>query len=221
MSFSGLQKEFWNERYSTEEFAYGEDANVFVKECFQSFVPHGNKLEVVELASGEGRNVVFVAQQGHSVTGVDFSEAGLTKTNKLAAKTGTSDLVKTEQADVLAWFPLSGPESIDVVIGAYCHITADENKQLAFQDKIKAMLKPGGLLVIEAFSPNQITKGYRETSGGPKDIDMTYTLERLRKSFSGSEGVELVGEELEYELAEGPKHAGLGAVVRFAWRKNK
>lgn len=85
----------WNERYSNSEFVYGTEANDFLKEQFQQ-IPAGGR--VLCLAEGEGRNAVFLAEQGYQVTAIDLSDVGLNKALKLAGKKGVD--IQTQVADL-------------------------------------------------------------------------------------------------------------------------
>ncbi|GFR46600.1 hypothetical protein Agub_g8203, partial [Astrephomene gubernaculifera] len=214
-----MEATFWDQRYGEDDFVYGREPNVHVRQAAERYL-NASPCHVVELACGEGRNVAYLAAAGHTVTAVDFSQAGLDKTLRLTAAVGGPDAaarVTPVRADILGWRPAGGPGSVDVVVLSFCHVPAAE--RAGFMAGVVDMLRPGGLLVQEVFHPDQIHKGYRATSGGPHQPDMMVTLQELRSQLSAAGGTELEGQELEYVLQEGRLHAGLGAVTRYVWRK--
>ncbi|KAG2453077.1 hypothetical protein HYH02_002409 [Chlamydomonas schloesseri] len=204
----------WDKKYSEEEFVYGQAAERYLNQ-----VPGGAL--VVELASGEGRNVAYLAAAGHRVIAVDFSQAGLDKTMALVAGRGGGSAtarVTPVLADMTAWAPPGGPGSVDAVVLSFCHMRAADRPRV--MAAVVEWLKPGGLLIQEVFHPSQVHKGYRETSGGPHDPTMMVELQELRSQLGDKGGEELEGEELEYVLEEGKLHNGMGAVTRYVWRKD-
>ncbi|GIL69863.1 hypothetical protein Vretimale_10103 [Volvox reticuliferus] len=214
-----MEPGFWDNRYNEEEYVYGREPNVHVRQAAERYL-NASPCHVVELACGEGRNVAYLVAAGHRVTAVDFSQAGLDKTLRLAAaRAGSSAAARVTlvKANILTWRPPGGPGSIDCVVLSFCHVPSADRP--AFMARIVEMLRPGGLLIIEVFHPNQIHKGYRQKSGGPHDPDMMVTLKELRNHLGHYSGTELLGQELEYVLEEGKLHDGLGAVTRYLWRK--
>ena len=167
--------------------------------------------QVLVPGDGEGRNGVWLAQQGFSVTSVDCSSVGQDKTRALAAERGVQ--VVTVLADLAEWAPQ--PDSVDAVAVAYLHLPSSLRPKV-MADLARA-LRPGGVLILEAFHPNQLGL----TSGGPKDVDMLYTLEGLRSDLlsAGLQGTELVAWEGPVMLDEGPFHQGPAQVTRWVWRR--
>lgn len=195
---------FWDQQFSAPGFKYGAEPNAFlVSQAHRFAVPS----DVLVPGDGEGRNSVWLAGQGHRVTAMDGSAVGLAKAQALAAERGVS--LQTVQDDLAAWTP--APASADAVVLTFVHlppaIRAGAHRRLA------AALRPGGVLLLEAFHPCQLPLA----SGGPKDEDMLYTLDRLRVDFSGLE--ELLGEETETVLDEGPGHRGRAHVTRWIGRQ--
>jgi SAM-dependent methyltransferase len=193
----------WNERYSTEEFVYGMDPNDFLRGSV-NFLPPGN---ILCLAEGEGRNSVFLAGLGYQVTAVDSSEVGLAKALKLATSRGVS--INTKVAD-LADYRLAA-QAWEGVVSIFCHVPGRIRR--ALHQDIVAGLKPGGVLILEAYTPKQLEYG----TGGPPDPALLMTLADLQNELAGLEF--LHGVEVVREVVEGRLHTGLGAVVQVIARK--
>ncbi|KAG2484870.1 hypothetical protein HYH03_016356 [Edaphochlamys debaryana] len=210
-----MEPAVWDGKYAGEDFAYGKEPNEFVRQCVEQYLKE--PCHVVELASGEGRNVAYLAGVGHRVTAVDFSPVGLEKTSALTrALHGEEALKRVEgvQADIMSWRP---HDAVDAVVLSFCHVPARERR--GFVEGLVEMLHPGGLVICEVFHPDQVAKGYRQTSGGPTDPTMMVTLQEMRELLGSSRGTEIRAEEVEYVLKEGKLHDGLGAVTRYLWRK--
>lgn len=195
---------FWDDRFSDEQYVYGIQPNSFVREAADHWLSAAQ--EVLALGAGEGRNAVFLARQGHSVTAVDYSAKGLRKTRRLADDEDVH--VETIQADVRDWAP---DRQWGALVVTFLHLPAPERERL--YRLTQRLLRSGGVLVAEWFRPEQRTEGY--TSGGPPDPDMMVTPEELRDHFPRG-GIELL-EVAEPFLDEG-MHRGPAATVRFVWR---
>ena len=198
----------WDERYKEEQFAYGKEPNLFFKEWLGKYVPGA----ILMPAEGEGRNGVYAAQQGWQVTAFDQSGEGRAKALLLALERGVAidyilgDLEELEFAR----------ERFDAIGLIYAHVDAD--KKAAFHHKLDACLKPGGVVILEAFSKKHVEYNSADPKvGGPKDPDMLYSIEEVVTGFSNYERLLLVEEEIE--LSEGQYHNGKGCVVRFVGRK--
>jgi len=188
----------WNERYSAKEYAYGTEPNTFLEAHFRR-LPTGR---VLSLAEGEGRNAVFLAQQGYAVTAVDGSQVGLTKAQALASAKGVE--VECVCAD-LADYEL-GKGAWDAIVSIFCPLPPAIRQ--ALYRKVMTALKPGGVFLLEAYTPEQINHG----TGGGKSVELMQTAASLRAELPGLDFVHLV--ELEREVIEGTFHTGLGAVVQ-------
>jgi 2-polyprenyl-3-methyl-5-hydroxy-6-metoxy-1,4-benzoquinol methylase len=188
----------WDQRYSTEEYAYGTAPNDFLKEKY-NVIPKG---KVLSLAEGEGRNAVFLAKQGYSVTAVDGSEVGLSKAKKLAEANGVT--IELVQAD-LAGFDI-GENHWDGIVSIFCPLPSALRK--AMHKKVVAGLKPNGVFLSEAYTPNQLKYG----TGGGKSADTMTSKESLILELAGLKFIHLI--ELERDVVEGIYHTGLGAVVQ-------
>jgi SAM-dependent methyltransferase len=199
-----MTNSFWNERYSQRDFVYGESPNVFFAEVLSSLKP-GN---IILPCDGEGRNAVHAARQGWEVKAFDLSEAGKLKASHLALKYGVLIDFQIMNAST-ANYPAA---SADLVALIYTHLPPEVRK--ALHANIAKWLKPGGKVILEVFSPQQLGN----TSGGPKDLSMLYTKEILSEDFK-----ELQIESLDYvyiELSEGKFHEGPADVVRMIATKN-
>jgi 2-polyprenyl-3-methyl-5-hydroxy-6-metoxy-1,4-benzoquinol methylase len=195
-----MSTEFWNSRFSEPGYAYGTEPNVFLASQVARLPRHGRALAV---ADGEGRNGVWLAQQGLDVLSVDASGVGLEKAQRLASERGV--LLRTEQADLTAWNWPTG--EFDVVAAVFVHFppAVRANMHAAMYEA----LKPGGILILEAFTPMQLEL----KTGGPQAAEMLYTAQMLRGDLP--HGRMLVLEEMLTELAEGLYHRGRAAVVRM------
>ncbi len=193
----------WDERYSAEEYIYGTEPNDFLAEA-AGRLPVGATLC---LADGEGRNGVYLAGLGHRVTAVDSSSVGLEKARKLAATRGVE--LTTVHAD-LADFAIE-PGGWDVVVSIFAHVPSALRRVL--HRKVVAGLRPGGLFVLEAYTPDQLRFG----TGGPPDVDRLMRLADLKTELDGLTFE--IGHEIERDVIEGRFHGGRGAVVQVLARK--
>lgn len=201
-----MDASFWNERYAAEHYVYGDKPNDYVAEL-AALIPRGGP--VLCLAEGEGRNAVHIASLGHAVTAVDQSEVGLAKARRLAAERGVK--IETVCADLTS-YEIATCVWAGIVL-AFAHLP--ELARRAMHRRAAAGLLPGGVIILEAYTPAQIALA----TGGPKDPALTMTLGELREDFAGLEF--LVARELEREVLEGAFHTGRGAVVQIAARKAK
>lgn len=188
----------WNERYAEPGFAYGTTPNDFLASV-AARLPRGR---VLSLAEGEGRNAVFLAQRGHTVTAVDASSVGLAKAERLAAERGVR--LETVVAD-LAQFSIP-PDTFDAIVAIFCHVPSAVRRTL-FPAAVNG-LRPGGCFVLEAYAPRQLAL----STGGPKQPDLLAGLDELRAELSGLQFLHAV--ELEREVVEGRYHTGRAAVVQ-------
>ena len=193
---------FWDQKYDMPDYKYGKLPNRFLQEQQVRLRPAST---VLLPGDGEGRNSVWLAQQGHSVTAVDSSALGLDKIRRLAAEKGVA--VDAQLADLEQWTP--EPGSFDAVVLTYVHLPASWRAQA--MQRLARGLRSGGWLVLEAFHPLQL--GY--SSGGPKDASMLYTLQTLRGDLAAAGLQEALAWEGEVLLAEGTGHQGPAYVTRY------
>lgn len=194
----------WDERYSGGDFQFGEAPNLFL-------LSQAHRLQrgmrALAVGDGEGRNGVWLAEQGLAATSVDWSGVGLTKARALAQRRGV--MLDTVTADLSRWdWPAA---SFDVIAWIFVHLPP-EDRAIACEGALRA-LAPGGLLLLECFTPAQ--EGRR--SGGPKDPSLLWSRALVERHFAGLEVVELL--EGTVRLDEGPRHQGLAEVVRAVLRR--
>ena len=188
----------WAERYSAEEYAYGTTPNQILEENINC-IPKG---KLLSLAEGEGRNAVFLAKQGYSVTAVDASLVGLNKARKLAEENGV--VIECIHAD-LAEYDL-GENKWDGIVSIFCPLPSSLRKEL--YKKVFTGLKRNGVFLLEAYTPNQLKYG----TGGGNSVDSMQSKESLSLELAGLEFKHLI--ELERDVIEGMYHTGLGSVVQ-------
>ena len=196
-------QEFWNERYNQKEMIYGAEPNEFFRQQLEQLSPGSMLLP----AEGEGRNAVYAAQQGWQVQAFDYSAVGREKALQLAAQ----QQVRIDYQLTDAEHYKSAPAQFDAVALIYAHFPPALRQRLHGQ--VTQWLKPGGVLVLEAFHPRQLAY----TSGGPKAETMLYTAGMLQGDFMQLR-IELLQEQ-EVRLNEGPYHKGAGYVTRLVARR--
>ncbi len=157
---------------------------------------------VLAVADGEGRNGVWLAEQGLEVLSIDASSVAQAKATKLAEQRGVS--LQLECVDLDTWtFPTS---QFDVVAAIFIQFAGPDLRARMFEG-MKRALKPGGLLLLEGYRPRQLE--YR--TGGPSNVENLYTEEMLRGVFGDLQIVELRSYDIEIE--EGAGHKGMSALV--------
>jgi SAM-dependent methyltransferase len=195
----------FDERYGAEAFFYGTEPNSFLVSTVEQMPAGGT---VLTLGEGEGRNAVWLAQQGFQVHAIDESAVGLAKAERLAAERGVS--ISTECAD-LADVRIE-PGRWDVILSIWCHVASALRRRL--HGEAARALRPGGLFVLEAYTPAQIGRG----TGGPSSADLMPTAAQLDSELHGLEVLRSV--ELEREVLEGQGHRGHSAVVQWVGRQH-
>lgn len=194
----------WNTRFQTENYVYGKEPNAFLTEFQKKIEITGDALAIAE---GEGRNAVYLAKQGMSVTAWDYAESGLAKTNKLAVERGvvvTTELVDLNEAN---W----NEAKWDEIVCIFGHFPT-ELRQKTLKG-VKEAVKPGGYFLTEVYSHYQIP--YK--SGGPQDLDFLYKPEEFLKVFAEWRIVHFfMGEVVRHE---GELHNGVSHVIQFVGQK--
>lgn len=194
----------WDERYGGAGYYYGTEANDFLRENAAA-IPAGGA--VLSLGEGEGRNAVFLAGLGLRVIALDQSVTGLGKARSLASARGVS--IDTLVANLDDYH--MEPAHWDGIVSIWCHMPSAVRP--AMHRQISAGLKPGGVFLLEAYTPNQISLG----TGGPKSTDLLPTLDELRRDLGELELIHAV--ERERVVQEGSGHRGLSAVVQLVARR--
>ncbi|WP_058368640.1 class I SAM-dependent methyltransferase [Psychrobacter sp. ENNN9_III] len=198
----------WNERYSKPEYVFGTEPNDFLKEQFQR-IPAGGR--VLCLAEGEGRNAVFLAEQGYRVTAMDLSDVGLNKALKLAID---RDVTITTQVADLADYQF-GENEWDGMVSIWAHMPTDVRQYIHTQ--IVPALRPNGVFILEAYTEQQLDM---EAVGGPPAAQKVRfnSLKNIQNELTELE--EIIGVEKQRMVTEGTGHHGLSAVVQFVGKKN-
>ncbi|WP_307894516.1 class I SAM-dependent methyltransferase [Bacillus swezeyi] len=195
---------FWNNRFQGEDYVYGTEPNIFLSDSQKKLQLSGSALAIAE---GEGRNAVFLAEQGMNVTSWDYAESGLRKTKKLAEARDV--VVKTELTDLneASW----KKDQWDEVVCIFGHFPKELRQKTLLG--IKEAVKPGGFFVTEVYSIHQIP--YK--SGGPQDSELLYTPEEFLQTYSDWRIVHFfMGEVVRHE---GDFHNGLSHVIQFIGQK--
>ena len=188
----------WDDRYAKDGWAFGTEPNDFLRQEAHR-IPPGR---VLCLGEGEGRNAVFLAEEGYEVVGVDRSQVGLDKAQAFA-----------QEREVFVETVVSSVEDFDLtegewqgIISVFFHLPVELRKKV-HQAVVKG-LAPGGILILEAFTPKQM----EYDTGGPPHIERLMSLQDLEGEF---EDLELLfAQETEREIHEGRMHTGRSSVVQ-------
>ena len=194
---------FWNGRYAEPGYAYGEQPNDFLRDQAAALPPG----DALCLAEGEGRNAVHLAQLGYRVLAQDLSAVGLAKAEALAQSRGVT--IQTSCGDLAALQP--APQSVDLVVAIWMHLPPPLRAQVL--SRAVAALRPGGHLILEAYTPRQLELG----TGGPPQLELLCEPEDLRSELADMEL--LVLQERRRWIAEGLYHHGDSAVVQVLGRQ--
>lgn len=196
-------REIWNERYKTEEYVYGHEPNQFFKSELLKLKPG----KILFPADGEGRNSVYAATLGWKSFAFDISEQGKEKAIKLA------NLHKVcIDYQVVSFDKMSYEESFfDCIALLFAH--QPSKSRTIYHQKLLTYLKPGGTIILEAFSKEQI----QYNTGGPKDIDLLFSKPELEIEFHGLSSYDITLDTIS--LDEGLLHRGLSSVIRMVGTK--
>ena len=200
-------KSFWDQRYSEQGFVYGEEPNEYFRDYLDSGTQKPGRLLLP--GEGEGRNAVYAAQKGWEVCAFDQSETGRDKALQLAANRGVQ--IQYDALDLRS-YPFAD-NSFDLIGLFFFHLPT-ELRAFAHPWFVRA-LKPGGTLIAELFSKDQLGKA----SGGPQSSDMLYDLESLASDFSELDIQYLAAGNTV--LNEGKYHVGEASVVRLIAKKEE
>jgi len=196
--------DFWNERYSSREYVYGERPNSFFKEQIEKVSIPGKLLLPGE---GEGRNAVYAARLGWQVDAYDQSVNAQRKALSLAQKNKVK--INYSVVDLTKFVP--SKNCYDAVAIIFVHLGMEH--RAIFNQKIMDSLKAGGKIILELFSKAQLGK----TSGGPQDFSMLYSFDEIKKDFGSLKTIVLKEEIINID--EGEKHRGEASVIRFVGEK--
>lgn len=196
------QQIFWNGKFSKADYFYGTKANEFLASKIKLIK---NKKKLLCLGEGEGRNAIFFAKNGFEVSAIDASDVGLAKLELRSKEENLN--VKTFCMDLNHW---ETSEKYDVIVASYLHMFKDEREELF--KKIEDSLNSNGYFIAEFFS----TKQLEFTSGGPKDLELLYTIKDFENHFL------FCKKELKEEIVsldEGIGHQGEACVIRVVIQK--
>jgi len=195
----------WDERYGGDEYLFGTEPNAFLV-ARQHLLSPG--MRCLAVADGEGRNGVWLAGLGMDVLSVEASAVALEKAKKLAQLRGVQ--IEFEQADLEYWE--WGEDRFDAVAAIFIQFAGPALRAQMF-DQIKRCLKPGGLLLLQGYTPRQLEFG----TGGPPVAENMYTEALLRESFADMEWLHFA--EHDSVIREGTGHHGMSALIELAARK--
>ena len=197
--------EHWENRFSVPEYVFGTAPNAFLAAQVDLLPKSGTALAV---ADGEGRNGVWLAEHGLDVLSIDWSPTAQAKAQALARERGVQ--MRTERVDLLA-FPWP-TAAYDVIVGIFFQFLNPEQRRDVFAGIYRA-LKPGGLLLIEGYRPEQL----KYKTGGPSEVENLYTRDLLETAFAGLSQLKIV--EHDSVVQEGTRHVGISALIDLVGRK--
>jgi SAM-dependent methyltransferase len=205
------QESTWSNRYrdAGEAYLFGTEPNRFLAHRVELLQSGRTALSV---ADGEGRNSVWLAEQGLDVTAIEISAVAIEKARRLAL--GRKVEVSFQLADMLApgWPPAELHNAFDWVVGIFIQFVGPEWRDRQF-DTMKQLTRPGGRILLQGYTVKQLE--YR--TGGPSAAENLYTEDILRDAFADWEIEELV--EYEEDITEGTGHKGRSALIGLVARK--
>ncbi|MBZ0183990.1 MAG: class I SAM-dependent methyltransferase [Melioribacteraceae bacterium] len=196
-------KDLWNQRYKEQDYVYGKEPNAFFKEQIEKL----EKGEILFPGDGDGRNSIYAAKLGWKTYAIDYSEEAINKNKRNAENENVIvnhqilDLSKNEFGDNL----------YDCIVSIFVHL--DEEGKKVYHSNIYKALKPGGVLILQAYDHDQL----KYNSGGPKDISLLYSLEEIVTDFQDMDFIVLAKEVIR--LKEGKLHDGEASVINFVGKK--
>jgi len=195
----------WDRKYATEDYVYGTEPTGFLRAQAEFLTPGA---KVLAVADGEGRNSVFLAEQGLEVTAMDGSTVALDKARRLAAARGVD--VAYHHGDITRWD--WAPEAHDLVVAVFIQFLDPPARAKVFAG-LKHTLKPGGVLLLHGYRPEQLQYG----TGGPPVAEFMYTEQWLADEFADMEILRLAS--YDKEIHEGTGHDGMSALIDLVARK--
>ncbi|MEY4751336.1 MAG: hypothetical protein RIQ60_3550 [Pseudomonadota bacterium] len=204
-------REFWNQRYVSADYAYGTSPNDFLAAQQARLTALPTAAAALCLGDGEGRNGVWLAGLGLTVTSVDLADAGLAKAQALA--TAHDVALRLLQADVTQLD--LGQARWGLIASVFMHLPAHDRRVL--HRRCAAALQPGGLFIFEGYTPEQIALG----TGGPRDVNLLASLADLLDDFAGLPGLELLHQHSgQRPVLEGRLHSGIGHTAQLLLRRS-
>jgi SAM-dependent methyltransferase len=200
---SKIDKNNWDERFSSEDYVYGTLPNVFLKDQLANLTPG----RLLMLGEGEGRNAVHAAKIGWQVDALDFSDHARLKALKLAEKENVN--INYFVSNLIDYKPENN--LYDAIGIIFIHLDKPDVKKIF--ESAKEALKKGGVIICEVFSKNQLGK----SSGGPKNPDLLCSVDEIANMFKGLKTISL--DECSVILDEGILHQGEAMVIRYVGKK--
>ncbi|MBS0326717.1 MAG: class I SAM-dependent methyltransferase [Proteobacteria bacterium] len=198
-------RETWNNRYAGDDYLLGEAPNEFLRR-HAPVIPRGGS--VLCVADGEGRNSVWLAEQGFAVTAFDFAANGVAKARALAARRGVSVDLRLADMESWAWDAVR----YDALAAIFIQFLAPERRDAMFE-RMRSAVKPGGVFLLEGYRPEQVDYA----TGGPPWRENMYTREWVEERFRGWDL--LVLESYDAEIREGRAHHGMSALLDVVARR--
>lgn len=194
----------WNRRFATDHYLFGEAPNAYLLSQATHLLP-GTALA---LADGEGRNGVWLAEQGLQVDGFDFSDRAIEKARALAKRRGVAVNWACCDWQTFDW----RVSHYNNLVGIFFQFATPEERSALFA-RMDDSLKPGGTLVIQGYTARQLDFN----TGGPGKLEHMYSGALLREAFTGYEVLDL--SSYEAEIAEGTAHKGMSGLIGLCARK--
>jgi SAM-dependent methyltransferase len=198
-----MDAQTWDARYDQAELLWGIEPNIFVADEMSALQP-GRALDV---ACGEGRNAIWLANHGWHVVGVDFSAEGLKRAQQLALRSGVADRVDFRLVDVVIDAPPA--ESFDAVIVAYLQL--EQGARRAALRNVAAALAPGGTMLVVGHDTTNLTEG----AGGPQDVAVLFSPQDVVADLSDLPGLTVQKAERVRRPVPGNERAAIDALVRL------
>jgi cyclopropane fatty-acyl-phospholipid synthase-like methyltransferase len=198
-------RETWDARFSSDEYIFGTEPNVWLAQHADLFKPG---MRVLAVADGEGRNSVWMAKQGLQVDAFDISPVGIEKAKKLARQQGVEVNFSIHGVEDYPW----STGDYDAVVAIFIQFADPETRSTLFK-RMKSALKPDGVILLQGYTPKQLD--YK--TGGPPNLSHLYTEDLLQEAFGDLD----ISELLAYEqvLTEGTQHHGQSALIGMVARK--
>lgn len=174
-----MDAETWNQRYADAELVWSAGPNLFVEQLCRDLTPGRS----IDLAAGEGRNAIWLAEQGWDSTAVDYSDVAIDKARQIADRRGVT--ITTEVADLTEYVPT--PAGYDLVLVAYLQIPGDQMDPIL--RKAAAAVAPGGTFLLVCHDRENLEHGY----GGPQHPDVLTSPDQV---------VAALGDDLVVERSE-------------------
>ncbi len=199
------ERERWETRFSAPGYIFGKTPNAFLASRAHRLPATGSALSI---ADGEGRNGVWLAEQGLDVLAIDFSPTALQKSRVLAAERGVR--LRTETADITSWqWPTA---AFDVIAAIFVQVVFPAERTVFFAN-LKRALKAGGLLLMQGYRVEQLA--YR--TGGPSEAERLYTRALLQDAFGDMAALDI--REHDSAISEGTAHVGMSALIDLVGKK--